>query len=76
MTVGERARKIRTSKGIQLKFVAKKLGYKSPSSYHAIETGKRKLDADKVEDLAHALGVDVEELFFDNKNRVTRLRED
>lgn len=76
MLIGERARKIRTSKGIQLNFVADKLGYKSSSSYSEIESGRRRLDANKVPLLAKALGVSVEELFFEDKHRDSRFKKE
>jgi transcriptional regulator with XRE-family HTH domain len=65
--VGQIARNIRIEKGIKQSFVSEKLGFKSPSSYSDIEKGVRNLSADKVPVLAKALGVTVEELFF-NKN--------
>lgn len=70
--IGPNAKKIRTEKGIMISFVSRKLGYSSPSSLIDIESGRRRLDADKVPILAEALGVSVEQLFFDQKDRVTR----
>jgi len=65
--IGEKAREIRISKGITQVHVAKALGYKHPSSYNDIEMGRRQLKANKVPQLAKALGVDVETLFFEKE---------
>lgn len=70
--IGQRAKKIRIDKGIKANHVCRKLGYKSPSSLTDIENGRRRLDADKIPLLAEALGVSVEELFSDKKNRGSR----
>jgi len=67
--IGRAAREIRIKKGIKQTFVSEKLGFKSPSSYTDIEKGRRGLSADKVPLLADALGVSVEELFFEHKVR-------
>lgn len=72
MKIGQRAKMIREEKGIMAKHVCKKLGYKSTSSLVGIESGKRRLDADKIPLLADALGVSIEDLFFDHKNRKLR----
>lgn len=70
--IGQRAKRIRIEKGIKANHVCKKLGYKSPSSLTDIESGRRRLDADKIPLLAEALGVSVGELFFEEKNRKSR----
>ncbi|WP_026701475.1 helix-turn-helix domain-containing protein [Salibacterium aidingense] len=72
--VGQRARQIRINKGIKQSYVANKLGYRSPSSLNDIEKGRRHLKADKIPILAKALGVEVDDLFFDNKVRETRTK--
>ncbi|MDZ5782073.1 helix-turn-helix domain-containing protein [Marinococcus luteus] len=73
LNVGGRAKEIRISKGIKQKFIAEAIGYKNAASYADIEAGRRKLDANKIPDLAKALNVNVEDLFFINKNRETRI---
>lgn len=70
--LGQTARKIRISKGIKQSFISEKLGFKSRSSYSEIESGKRDLPANKVPILADALGVTVEDLFFDQDIRELR----
>jgi transcriptional regulator with XRE-family HTH domain len=71
--IGQRAREIRIKKGIKGSYVSEKLGFKSSSSLTDIEKGRRNLNADKIPLLADALGVTVEELFFEEKNRKTRI---
>lgn len=75
MSVGERARQIRISKGIKQKFVAQAIGYKTAHSYSSIESGQRRLDANKIPLLAEALNVEVEELFFDHEDRNSRCKQ-
>ncbi|MFX3617941.1 MAG: helix-turn-helix domain-containing protein [Sporolactobacillus sp.] len=70
--IGPNAKRIRGEKGITLSFVSRKLGYLSPSSWADIENGRRRLDADKVPILADALGVSVEQLFFNKDDRDKR----
>jgi transcriptional regulator with XRE-family HTH domain len=70
--IGKAAREIRIGKGIKQSFISEKLGFKYQSSYADIETGRRKLSADKVPILAEALGVSLDELFFGNDIRKTR----
>lgn len=74
--VGPNAKRIRKEKGIMLAFVSTKLGYSSPSSLIDIESGRRRLDADKIPILADALGVSVEQLFFEEKNRNMRNKQE
>ena len=73
-TLGERIKNIRENKGITLTFVAKKLGYKSPASVSDFEKGRTKIDGDKIPIIAKALGVSVDELFFEEKNRNSRYK--
>lgn len=70
--VGQIARQIRLEKGIKQSFVAKKLGFKAASSYSDIEKGRRNLSAEKIPMLANALGVQIEELFFNENVREMR----
>ena len=72
-TLGERIKNIRQNKGITTTFVARKLGYKSPSSVSDFENGRTKIDGDKLPIIASALGVTIEELFFDQNVRETRI---
>lgn len=74
--IGPIAKSIRLKKGIKLNFISEKLGYASPSSWIDIENGRRRLDADKIPTLANALGVSVEQLFFEEKIRVKRIEKE
>ncbi|MED0686579.1 helix-turn-helix transcriptional regulator [Anoxybacillus ayderensis] len=65
--LGERIKEIRVQKGLTQSFVAKELGYKSPSMLSEIESGKKGIDAEKIPLLANILGVDINELFFNEK---------
>jgi len=65
--LGERIKEIRIQKGLTQSFVAKELGYKSPSMLSEIESGKKGIDAEKIPLLANILGVDINELFFNEK---------
>lgn len=57
-----RLKEIRTAKGITQTYLSKKLGFKSTSSYKAIEDGRNKLDIFNAKILADTLGVQIEEL--------------
>lgn len=72
LKVGQIAREIRITKGIKQSFISDRLGFKHPSSYADIEKGRRNLTAEKVPLLAKALGVPIEELFFEENVRKTR----
>lgn len=74
INLGKRAREIRIKKGIKQSYVAEKLGYKSPSSLNDIEKGRRNMKANQVPLLAEILGVEVQELFFDNEVRDSRTK--
>lgn len=65
--LGERIKEIRIQKGLTQSFVAKELGYKSPSMLSEIESSKKGIDAEKIPLLANILGVDINELFFNEK---------
>jgi transcriptional regulator with XRE-family HTH domain len=74
--IGPNAKRLRIERGILLSFVSRKLGYSSPSSLIDIENGRRRLDADKVPILAEALGVSVEQLFFNQNDRESRNKQE
>ncbi|MBE2941936.1 helix-turn-helix transcriptional regulator [Anoxybacillus flavithermus] len=65
--LGERIKEIRIQKGLTQSFVAKELGYKSPSMLSEIESGKKGIDAEKIPLLANILGVDINDIFFNEK---------
>ncbi|MCU4822815.1 helix-turn-helix domain-containing protein [Bacillus cereus] len=65
MTFGNRVRDIRKQKNITQEKLAKELDFKHASAISFIENGKRRLDAEKVPTLANALGVSIDELFFE-----------
>lgn len=71
--IGLRVKQIREAKGIKQSFVSQKLGFKSSSSLSDIEKGRRGISADRLPELANILGVEIEELFFENKNRISRI---
>ncbi|MFC4323670.1 helix-turn-helix domain-containing protein [Litchfieldia salsa] len=73
--IGEQIKAIRNNKGLTQSFVAKQLGYKSPSMLSEIESGKKGLDANKVPLVAKILGVEIEELFFEENILDTRILE-
>lgn len=65
MTFGNRVRDIRKQKNITQEKLAKELDFKHASAISFIENGKRRLDAEKIPTLANALGVSIDELFFE-----------
>ncbi|AEH47106.1 helix-turn-helix domain-containing protein [Parageobacillus thermoglucosidasius] len=71
--IGERIKEIRIKKGLTQSYVAKELGYKSPSMLSEIEAGKKGIDADKIPLLAKILDVDINELFFKEKIHEMRI---
>lgn len=73
MNIGLKIKEIRLNKGIKQNYIAEKMGYKSPSAISQIESGTRKLTADKVPLLAEILGVEISELFFNEKVHETRI---
>ncbi len=60
-------RRYRKEKGISLTFMSKKLGYKHASGYANIEYGINNLSLEKAATIAKILGVDINDLFFDEK---------
>jgi transcriptional regulator with XRE-family HTH domain len=59
----KKIKKLRKDKKISQKEIAKKLGYKSGTGYHYIETGKRNIKAETLAKIAQVLNVSVEELY-------------
>lgn len=59
-------RNIRISKGITATFMAKKLGYKSVSSYLRLEKGQSSITLDKAKIIADILNVSVSDFFKEN----------
>lgn len=70
--VGEIVRAIRKQKGKTATFIAKKLGYKSVSSYTRIEKGVTELTFEMALKLADALEVDISQLSDANVLRDSR----
>ena len=66
----ERLRTVRKEKGVSLKFMADKLGYRSSSGYANIENGDTELSLKAAKQIADLLGVEMEELFFAEKLHV------
>lgn len=62
-----RLEQIRKSKGITQTFLAKKLGFKSVSSYSMIEKGEHRLDVVHAKVIADVFGVDIEDLLENEK---------
>ena len=60
-------RDVRLSQGKSQTFMAKKLGYKYASGYANIEMGRTKPSLEKAIQISEILGVDVNELFFEQK---------
>jgi transcriptional regulator with XRE-family HTH domain len=60
-------REKRKSKGITVTFMAKKLGYKYPSGYSNIESGRVKPSLAKAKAISEILDCDMESLFFNEK---------
>jgi transcriptional regulator with XRE-family HTH domain len=62
-TMGDRLRRARTSRGLSLRSVAKRLGV-SPSLISQVETGRAKPSVSTLYALANELGVSLDELLF------------
>lgn len=62
MTIGQRAREIRLSKGVTQAYINKKLG-KSPGWLNNIEKCRRNIDADELKQIADILNVPIGEFF-------------
>lgn len=76
MTFGNRVRDIRKQKNITQEKLAKELDFKHASAISFIENGKRRLDAEKIPTLANALGVSIDELFFEQNVVVLTTRKE
>ncbi|MFB7302573.1 helix-turn-helix transcriptional regulator [Heyndrickxia sporothermodurans] len=61
----QKLREVRLAQGKSQTFMAKKLGYKYPSGYANIEMGRTKPSLEKAKQISEILGVDVNELFFE-----------
>lgn len=59
----EKIRTLRKAKKISQKELAKKIGYKSGTGYHYIESGKRSIKAETLAKIAEILEIPVEELY-------------
>lgn len=67
MACDTKLRRKRLSKGISITFMSKRLGYKYPSGYANIESGRVKPDLKKAKIICEILGTDIDSLFFDKK---------
>ncbi|WP_338826313.1 hypothetical protein MTBGP_11210 [Moorella thermoacetica] len=56
---------LRKQKGLTQEDMAQALGYETAIGYHYLETGKRRISAERLADIATILGVSVEELYTD-----------
>lgn len=65
LNVNENIRRIREAKGVTKTFVAKKLGM-SLQGYRYLENGDVRMDVERMQKIAIALGVD-SAIFFDDK---------
>lgn len=64
--INERIKQLRTDKGIMQNHMADRLGIHR-ATYHRIENGKSKIDANLLPRVAELLGVDVQELIRNDK---------
>lgn len=71
MDIGKAIRNIRISRGITATFMAKKLGYKSVSSYTRLEKGDTNITLEQAKRIADLLMVDINEFFRDENLRET-----
>lgn len=60
-------RRLRKEKGISQAFIARKLGFKYPSGYNNIESGRNRLSLEQAKIIADILGVTVDELIDEEK---------
>lgn len=65
LNVNDNIRRIREAKGVTKTFVAKKLGM-SLQGYRYLENGDVRMDVERMQKIAIALGVD-SAIFFDDK---------
>lgn len=70
--IGRKIRDIRKSRGITATFMARKLGYKSVSSYLRLESGEAPITLEKGKFIADLLMVDINEFFSTQNLRETR----
>ena len=63
---GKRIKQLRMTKGIKATYVAGKLGL-TPAGYSGIERGRTKLTAEKAQQIADILGVDIREIFSEEE---------
>lgn len=64
MTVGETVKKLRLERGLTQEDLAALAGYKHKSSINKIETDQVKMSQEKIKDVATALGVTPDFLFY------------
>lgn len=64
----KKIKKLREERGISGAHIARKLGYKHPQSYHALETGldngTRRLDIFQAKIISDVFGLTMEDLFL------------
>lgn len=60
----KKLREIRISKGISQTYLAKKLGFKNPSGYNNIESGRTKPSLQHAKIIADILEMRIEDIFF------------
>jgi transcriptional regulator with XRE-family HTH domain len=72
-TMGDRLRRARTSRGLSLRAVAKRLGV-SPSLISQVETGRAMPSVSTLYALATELGISLDELLFVDAHRPRRPR--
>jgi len=56
-------RALRKQKGLTQEDMAQALGYETAIGYHYLETGKRRITAERLADIATILGVNVDDLY-------------
>ncbi|SMB98013.1 DNA-binding transcriptional regulator, XRE-family HTH domain [Thermanaeromonas toyohensis ToBE] len=61
---------LRKQKGLTQEDMAQALGYETAIGYHYLETGKRRITAERLADIAAILGVTVDELYADEPTSV------
>jgi len=70
--IGRIIRSIRLSKGITATFMAKRLGYKSVSSYTRLEKEESTISVEQAKMIADLLSVDLNDFFYEEKLRVSQ----